>query len=72
MLRLRNLHGEPAEGEFRLPFGPTIPVLGFLLVAWLLWQLTAEEAIGLAALIGLSVLIYATRAITKRLSHQEQ
>jgi L-asparagine transporter-like permease len=66
VLRLRRLHGEPGEGEFRLPFGPIIPISAFLLVGWLLWQLTAEEMMGLAALIGISVLVYVIGIVTKR------
>jgi amino acid transporter len=66
VLRLRRLHGEPGEGEFRLPFGPVIPISAFLLVGWLLWQLTGEEFMGLAALIGVSILIYVIGTVTKR------
>lgn len=63
VLRLRRLRGEPATGEFRLPIGPVIPVLGFLVVAWLLWQLSAEEAIGLGGLVAFAVLVYVVRIV---------
>lgn len=66
VLRLRQRDGEPGAGQFKLPFGSTIPVLSFLVVGWLLWQLTAEEAAGLAALIGVSVLVYAIRIVNVR------
>ena len=63
VLRLRHRDGEPGAGEFRLPFGPAIPISSCLVVGWLLWQLTAEEATGLAALVGVSVLIYGIRVV---------
>ena len=66
VLRLRHRDGEPNPGQFKLPFGPVIPVLSCLVVGWLLWQLTAEEATALAALIGVSVLVYAIRIVSKR------
>ena len=66
VLRLRHRDGEPNPGQFKLPFGPVIPVLSCLVVGWLLWQLTAEEATALAALIGVSVLLYAIRIVSKR------
>jgi amino acid transporter len=66
VLRLRHRDGEPSAGQFKLPFGSTIPVLSCLVVGWLLWQLTVEEATGLAALIGVSVLVYAIRIVSIR------
>ncbi len=61
VIRLRYRDGEPAKGKFKLPGGPVIPILSCLVIAWLLWQLTAKEAIGLVALIGVSVLFYVIR-----------
>tara|TARA_Y100001001_G_scaffold67274_1_gene65015 strand:+ start:2133 stop:3461 length:1329 start_codon:yes stop_codon:yes gene_type:complete len=66
VLRLRHRDGEPNPGQFKLPFGPVIPVLSCLVVGWLLWQLTVEEATALAALIGVSVLLYVIRIVSKR------
>ena len=66
VLRLRHRDGEPDPGQFKLPFGPVIPVLSCLVVGWLLWQLTAEEATALAALIGVSVLVYAICIVSTR------
>jgi len=63
VIRLRYRDGDPAKGKFKLIGGPVIPILSCLVIAWLLWQLTAEEAIGLAALIGVSVLFYVIRVI---------
>jgi len=50
-------------GKFKLIGGPVIPILSCLVISWLLWQLTAEEAIGLGALIGVSVLFYTLRIL---------
>jgi amino acid transporter len=61
VIRFRYRDGEPAPGQFKLLGGPVIPVLSCLVVGWLLWQLTAQEAIGLAALIGVSIIIYAVK-----------
>ena len=66
VLRLRHRDGEPNPGQFKLPFGPVIPVLSCLVVGWLLWQLTVEEATALDALIGVSVLLYVIRIVSKR------
>ena len=63
VIRLRYRDGKPAKGKFKLTGGPVIPILSCLVIAWLLWQLTAEEAIGLGALIGVSVLFYVMRVI---------
>lgn len=62
VLRLRQRDGNPKPGEFKMPGGPIIPILGFLLISWLLWQLTLEEAIGLGALIGVSIVYYVINA----------
>jgi amino acid transporter len=61
VIRLRQRDGEPAKGKFKLIGGPVIPILSCLVIVWLLWQLTAEEAIGLVALIGISVVFYVIR-----------
>lgn len=63
VLRLRQRHGLPREGEFRLPFGPVIPVLSCAIVGWLLLQVPLDEAATIAALIGACVVIYAIRSV---------
>jgi amino acid transporter len=62
VLRLRQLHGLPKEGEFRLPFGPVIPLLSCTIVGWLLLQIPIGEALSVAALVGACVVIYAIRS----------
>ena len=66
VLRLRQRDGNPKTGEFKVPGGPVIPILGFLLIMWLLWQLTLEEATGLGALIGVSIGYYAINSFVVR------
>jgi len=65
VLRLRQRDGLPAAGEFRLPFGPLIPLSSCLIVGWLLLQVPAGEALSIAGLIGASVVIYSVRAMVR-------
>ena len=66
VLRLRHRDGNPKSSEFRIPGGPVIPLLGFALIAWLLWQLTGEEAMGLGALMAVSAVYYAINSFVIR------
>jgi len=68
VLRLRQRDGLPGPGQFRLPFGPVIPVLACVVVGWLLLNLTTEEAAGLGILIGAATLFYGVRALMRRRS----
>jgi len=61
VVRLRRRDGEPAAGELKLPFGPAIPMASFVVVGWLLWQMTGAEMAGLAGLIAAAVLLYGLR-----------
>ncbi|MFQ5852211.1 MAG: APC family permease [Candidatus Binatia bacterium] len=61
VLRLRQRAGVPKDGEFRLPFGPVIPLLSCAIVGWLLLQVPLDEAATIAALVGASIAIYAIR-----------
>jgi amino acid transporter len=65
VLRLRQRGGLPKTGEFRLPFGPLIPLLSCLIVGWLLLHVPAEQAISIAALISATVVVYAIRAMVR-------
>ncbi len=62
VLRLRRRDGPPGAGEFRLPFGPLIPLLSCLIVGWLLLQVPANEAMSIAGLVGASAVVYAIRS----------
>jgi len=68
VLRLRQRDGLPKAGEFRLPFGPLIPLLSCGIVGWLLLQMPPEEAISVAALVSASVAVYVIRALLRRSS----
>ena len=63
--RLRQRDGLPEAGQFRLPFGPLIPLSSCLIVGWLLLQVPADEAMSIAGLIGASALVYAIRAMVR-------
>jgi amino acid transporter len=67
VIYLRRRDGLPKGEEFKLPFGPTIPILSVLIVGWLLFQLTGAESIALAALIGVSIVIYGIRILVLRM-----
>ena len=66
VIRLRQRDGLPKPGEFRIPFGATIPVLSALVICWLLFQLSGAEALGVAALVGVSVLLFGIRQLAQR------
>jgi len=63
VLRLRQKHGMPAAGLFRIPGGPVVPVLSAAVVLLLLSQLSAAEALGLGGLLLFAVLVYALRGL---------
>lgn len=66
VLRVRARDGMPPDGQFRLPFGPVIPILACLVVGWILLQLTREETTRFLALVGLTAGFYGIRAIYRR------
>lgn len=66
VLRLRARDGLPKAGEFRLPFGPLIPLLSCLIVGWLLLQLPFDEAASIGALISAALVVYFVRAAVRR------
>ena len=63
VLRLRQRDGLPKDGEFRLPFGPVIPLLSCAIVVWLLLQVPPDEAVSIAVLVGACVALYAIRSV---------
>ena len=62
VIRLRQRDGLPKPGEFRLPFGPVIPLLGCAVITWLLLQMPRDEAVSVAALVAFCVAFYGVRA----------
>ena len=65
VLQLRRRDGMPDAGQFRLPFGPLIPVLSLVFVGWLLSGLTAEEALGLGVLVVCALLLHVVMRIVE-------
>ena len=63
VLRLRQRDGLPKDGEFRLPFGPIIPLLSCAIVGWLLLQVPLNEATTIVMLVGACAVIYAIRSV---------
>ena len=63
VLRLRQRDGLPKDGEFRLPFGPVIPLLSCAIVGWLLLQVPLNEAATIVTLVGACAVIYAIRFV---------
>ena len=63
VLRLRQRDGLPKDGEFRLPFGPVIPLLSCAIVGWLLLQVPLNEATTIVTLAGACAVIYAIRSV---------
>ena len=66
VLRLRQRDGLPKDGEFRLPFGPVIPLLSCAIVGWLLLQVPLNEAATIVTLVGACAVIYAIRYVFRR------
>jgi len=64
-LRLRVAGPAPA-GAFRAPGGPLVPALGAVTVVWLLAHTTRQEALGLAATVGVAAAYYLVRRQTLR------
>ena len=72
VIRLRQRDGLPKDGEFRLPFGPVIPLLSCAIVGWLLLQVPLDEAVTVAALIGVCVAFYAIRSFLRGASRKAE
>jgi amino acid transporter len=58
VIGLRRRMGPPSAEQFRIPGGPIAPVLSSVVILWLLSQMTASEAIGVAALSAFAMAIY--------------
>jgi amino acid transporter len=65
VLRLRQRDGLPQKDEFKLPFGPVIPLLSCAIVGWLLLQMPLNEAVSVAVLVGACVVVYAARSVLR-------
>ena len=65
VIRLRRRDGMPAADQFRLPFGPVIPLLAVAVIVWLLLQMPLEEAVSVGALVAICIVSYAIRAVIR-------
>jgi len=65
-LKLRLRDGPPARGQFKMPGTAIIPVMSCGVIAWMLWQLTYDEALGLLALIGISIAIFTIQRLINK------
>jgi amino acid transporter len=61
VIGLRRRQGRPSAGQFHIPGGPVVPILSAVVILWLLSQMTAGEAIGVGALLAVTVAIYLAR-----------
>ena len=61
----------PKEGEFKLPFGPVIPLLACAIVGWLLYQVPLDEAKKITVMIGACVVFYVIRSVLRRQNTSE-
>ena len=66
VIALRRRNPTPVPGQFRIPGGPTVPILSSVVVIWLLSQMTAVEAIGIGALLAFTVVIYFARSAIRK------
>ena len=67
-LRLRIRDGAPKEGQFKMPGKLFVPLASCAVIAWMLWQLTQEEAIGLLILLGIAILLFILQRTIKKKS----
>jgi len=68
VIALRRRGGSASAGHFRIPGGPLVPVLSSAVILWLLSQMTAGEAIGVGALLAVTVVIYFARKAFRKSS----
>ena len=66
VIQLRRLHIEQNGTPFRAPLAAVVPIVAFLLIAFLLTSLTAEEWKWLLAIVAVSVVIFAASLPTRR------
>ena len=63
VIKFRRRDGLPAKGQFRLPFGPAIPLLACTFIGGLLLQIPNDEAVSVGILLGVCVAGYGLRSI---------
>ncbi len=71
VIRLRRRDGKPAGDQFRLPGGATIPLMSSGVIVWLLTRMRLDEAIGIAALLGVATVIYLVQWAFRRAGNRK-
>jgi amino acid transporter len=71
VIQLRRLHIEQNGTPFRVPLAAVVPIVAFLLIAFLLTSLTAEEWKWLLAIVAVSVVVFAA-SLASRKQKQEK
>jgi len=66
VIGLRRRMGPPSAGQFRIPGGLIVPVLSSGVILWLLSQMTASEAIGVGALLAVTIVICFARSAFRK------
>ena len=61
VIALRRRRGLPAQGQFRIPGGSTVPILSSAVIIWLLSQMATSDAIGVGVLLAAITLVYLAR-----------
>ncbi len=63
VIKFRRRDGLPPAGQFRLPFGPVIPLLACTFIGGLLLQIPYDEAVSISILLGVCVLAYGVKTL---------
>jgi amino acid transporter len=66
VIQLRRLGIQQNGTPFRVPFAALIPILAFIIIAWLLKSLSAQEWAWLVGIIVLSAIVFAATAASRR------
>ncbi len=67
VLALRRRGGTRIEGQFRIPGGPIVPILSSVVIIWLLFQMSANEALAAGALLAATIVIYLVHKLVQKL-----
>jgi amino acid transporter len=68
VIALRRRHGPVSKGQFSIPGGFVVPVLSSIVIIWLLSQMTAGEAAGIATLLAVTAFIHLARQVRRKMA----
>lgn len=71
VLKLRRMDVHSDGVPFRVPFSAIIPVLAFIVIAWILSTLSADEWKALLVIVGVAVVLFAASMANRRAVHAE-